>query len=229
MTVWPSAKAKRVLAALERIGWTYLDQRQFAPGLHDLIPIRQRMIKRQVLTTVETMLGPIRGRVKTHCMGGYVHKAYPPIYASLARQAGFDSAMFVRGVEGGVIPSLQQSGKLFYYYEKGEEQQRDLSPQDIAIQSDVRAIPLPDDLPAAPMIGDEIATMVDSDALAAQAAAMGIAALGGTKGLMYDSLVYSASTALVHLGRYASIQEAADAVRATLDSGKALETLRAAV
>ena len=217
------------VAQLERIGWTYLDQREFAPGLHDLIPIRQRMIKRQVLTTVETMLGPIRGRVKTHCMGGYVHKAYPPIYASLARQAGFDSAMFVRGVEGGIIPSLQQSGKLFYYYAKGEEQQRDLSPQDIGIQSDVRAIPLPDDLPAAPTIGDEIATMVDSDALAAKAAAMGIAALGGAKGLMYDSLVYSASTALAHLGRYASIQEAADAVRATLDSGKALETLRAAV
>ncbi len=143
------------------------------PRLHDLIPIRQRMIKRQVLTTVETLLGPIRGKRKTHCTGGYVHKAYPPIYASLARQAGFDSAMFVRGVEGGVIPSLQQSGKLFYYYEKGEEQQRDLDPKDFGIQADVRAVPLPDDLPAAPMIGDEIATTVDSDALAAIAAQTG--------------------------------------------------------
>jgi pseudouridine-5'-phosphate glycosidase len=137
--------------------------------------------------------------------------------------------MFVRGVEGGIIPSLQQSGKLFYYYAKGEEQQRDLSPQDVDIKAEVRAIPLPENLPAAPTIGDEIATTVDSDALAAKAAELGIAALGGTKGLMYDSLVYSASTALTHLGRYASIQEAADAVRATLDSGKALETLRAAV
>lgn len=216
------------LAQLERIGWTYLDQRQFAPRLHDLIPIRQRMIKRQVLTTVETMLGPIRGRVKTHCMGGYVHKAYPPIYASLARQAGFDSAMFVRGVEGGVIPSLQQAGKLFYYYDKGDVQQRDLDPKEFGLQADVRAVPLPDDLPAAPMIGDEIATTVDSDALAARAAAMGMAALGGETGLMYDSLVYSASICLAHLGRYGSIQEAADAVRATLNSGKALETLRAA-
>lgn len=213
---------------LEKIGWTYLDQRQFIPALHDLIPVRQRMIKRQVLTTVETLLGPIRGKLKTHCMGGYVHKAYPPVYASLARQSGFDSAMFVRGVEGGVIPSLQQAGKLFYYYDRGEEQQRDLQPGDAGIQADVRSIPLPEDLPAAPVIGDEIATLVDSDALAATAARMGIAALAGEKGLMYDSLVYSASICLTHLGRYGSIRESADAVRAMLDSGKALETLRAA-
>ncbi|MGB0847701.1 MAG: anthranilate phosphoribosyltransferase [Thiolinea sp.] len=213
---------------LESIGWTYIDQAQFAPRLHDLIPLRQRMIKRQILTTTETMLGPIRGQQKTHYMGGYVHKAYPPIYASLARHTGFASAMFIRGVEGGVIPSLQQSGRLFYYHGEGGEQQRDLSPKDVSIEASTRAIPLPADLPPAPMISDEIAATVDSDALAERAAALGIAALGGEKGLMYDSLVYSASICLSHLGKYADIAEAADAVRAVLDSGKALETLRAA-
>lgn len=213
---------------LETIGWTYLDQQQFAPGLHNLIPVRQRMIKRQILTTVETMLGPIRGQQKTHCMGGYVHKAYPPIYASLARQAGFDDALFVRGIEGGIIPSLQQSGRLFQYDAAGNEQLHDLAPADLGIQANVRAIPLPDDLPAAPEVGDGIATLVNSDALAAQAAKLGMAALGGEKGLMYDSLVYSTSICLSRLGRYASIQDAADAVRAMLDSGKALEVLRAA-
>ncbi len=213
---------------LDNIGWTYIDQAQFAPRLHDLIPLRQRMIKRQILTTVETMLGPIRGQNKTHYMGGYVHKAYPPIYASLARHTGFDSAMFIRGVEGGVIPSLQQSGRLFFYHDKGEEQQRDLSPKDVGIEATKRAIPLPDDLPAAPMITDEIAATVDSDALAERAAQMGIAALGGEQGMMYDSLVYSVSTCLTHLKKYDSLPEAADAVRKMLDSGDALATLRAA-
>lgn len=213
---------------LNSIGWTYIDQAQFAPRLHDLIPLRQRMIKRQVLTTVETMLGPIRGQNKTHYMGGYVHKAYPPIYAALARHTGFDSAMFIRGVEGGVIPSLQQSGRLFFYHDKGEEQQRDLSPKDVGVEATKRAIPLPDDLPAAPMITDEIAATVDSDALAERAAQMGIAALGGEQGMMHDSLVYSVSTCLTHLKKYDSLQEAADAVRKMLDSGTALETLRAA-
>jgi uroporphyrin-III C-methyltransferase/precorrin-2 dehydrogenase/sirohydrochlorin ferrochelatase len=35
-----------------------------------------------------------------------VHKPYPRIYALLARHAGFDSALIVRGVEGSVIPLL---------------------------------------------------------------------------------------------------------------------------
>ncbi len=214
-------------AQLERVGWTYIDQRQFAPQLHALIPLRQRIIKRQILTTVETLLGPIRGKHKTHCMGGYVHKAYPAIYASLARQAGFTSAMFVRGMEGGIIPSLQQAGKLFYYYQQGEEQQRDLAPGDIGITADVRAVPLPVDLPAAPVLGDEIATMVDSDALATHAAQLGMAALGGEKGLMYDSICYATAIALQHLGQYDSLAAAASAVRAVLDSGKALNTFKA--
>jgi len=216
---------------LETIGWTYIDQAQFAPKLHDLIPLRQRMIKRQILTTVETMLAPIRGQQKTHYMGGYVHKAYPPIYAALARHTGFDSAMFVRGVEGGIIPSLQQSGRLFFYEDKAgdEVQQRDLAPGDVNITAKTRAIPLPDDLPPAPQ-GDSIAASVDSEALAERAAQLGIAALGGEKGMMYDSLVYSASIALAHVqaARYENISAAADAVRAVLDSGKALEALRAA-
>lgn len=215
-------------AQLNACGWTYIDQQQFAPKLHVLIPLRQRIIKRQVLTTVETLLGPIRGKVKTHCMGGYVHKAYPAIYAALARQAGFESAIFVRGMEGGIIPSLQQAGKLFYYYAGKEEQQRDLDPSELGIEAEVRAVPLPSNLPAAPQLGDEIATSVDSDALAAYAAQLGMAALSGEKGLMYDSITYAAAIALQHLGHYASLAAAASAVRHVLDSGEALSTFKAA-
>lgn len=209
------------------IGWAYVDQSSFAPKLHDLIPLRQRIIKRQVLTTVETMLGPIRGKNKTHLMGGYVHKAYPPIYEALARHSGFDSAMFVRGVEGGIIPSLQQPGKLFSYHGDNELQQRDLSPTDIAIEATNRAVPIPEGLPPAPM-GDQVAAKYDSDALAKVSADMGRAAMKGEKGLMYDSLVYSSAICLTHLNRYDSIESAANEVRKVLDSGLALEKFEAA-
>lgn len=210
------------------IGWAYIDQSQFAPALHDLIPLRQRMIKRQVMTTIETMIGPIRGKQKTHLMGGYVHKAYPPIYAALARHSNFDSAMFVRGVEGGVIPSLQQTGKLFYYKDKADDiQQLDLSPSDIGITASFRAVPIPEDLPAVEA-ADNIATTVNSEALASVSAELGMAAMQGEKGLMYDSLVYSAAICLTHLGKYDSLQASADAVRAALDSGAAFDKLKAA-
>ena len=223
VTLSVEAAAKQV----SDIGWAYVDQKQFAPGLNALMGLRERMVKRQVLNTVESLLGPIRGQTKTHFMCGYVHKAYPPIYASLARQAGFDTAMFVRGVEGGTIPSLQQKGRLFYYYEDSELAQRDLSPQDVGVTATSRAVPLPHDLPSVKVV-DSISMPVNGEALAAVSAKMGLLALGGEHGLMYDSLVYSASIALTHLNRAESMPEAAERVRAVLNSGQALEAFKAA-
>ena len=204
------------------IGWSYVDQAAFAPQLHNLIPLRTRIVKRQVLTTVEVLVGPIRGQKKSHILTGYVHKAYPPIYAELARFAGFDSAMIVRGVEGGVIPSLQQPAKLFYFHDRGTEQNIELDPKALGIEQSSRAVPLPKDLPGAAERGDDIATIFDADVAAAQAAEYGLAALQGKAGPARDSLVYSAAICLHHLGKAGDLPTAADMVRKVLDSGKAL-------
>lgn len=216
-----------VASAAERlgqsdIGWSYVDQAAFAPQLHNLIPLRTRIVKRQVLTTVEVLVGPIRGQKKSHILTGYVHKAYPPIYAELARFAGFDSAMIVRGVEGGVIPSLQQPAKLFYFHDRGTEQNIELDPKTLGIEQSSRAVPLPKDLPGATERGDDIATVFDADVAAAQAAEYGLAALQGKAGPARDSLVYSAAICLHHLGKAGDLPTAADMVRKVLDSGKAL-------
>jgi anthranilate phosphoribosyltransferase len=96
------------------LGWSYLDQARFAPTAHDLVEFRRRIVKRQALSPVEVMARPVHGRRKTHLVTGYVHKPYPPIYATLARHAGFDSALIVRGIEGGVIPSLRQKSAMYF-------------------------------------------------------------------------------------------------------------------
>ena len=155
-------------------------------------------------------------------MTGYVHTAYPPVYAELARFADFDSAIIVRGVEGGITPSLQQVGKVYYYYDKGEEQLREIDPTALGIKANKRAEPLPADLPE-PAPGDGA---INSDAVAQKTAEIGIASLKGNKGLAYDSLVYSAAICLTHLGKYTSMSDAATAVREVLDSGAVLERLR---
>ena len=206
-------------------GWAYVDQKAFSQKLHDLISLRSRIIKRQVLTTVEVLVGPVRGKDKTHLLTGYVHKAYPPIYAELARFAGFDSAMIVRGVEGGVIPSLGQPALLWSYHDKGAESSTELDPTRIGITQKNRAVPLPKDLPAAKQAGDEIATEFDVDAAAAKTAELGMAALKGEKGLAYDSLVYSSAITLHHLGKTSSLADAADEVRKVLDTGAAYSRL----
>lgn len=215
----PQQAAQR-LADPER-GWAYVDQRAFCPPLHDLQALRTLIVKRPCLTTVEVLLGPVRGRVRTHLLTGYVHKAYPRVYALLAREAGFDSALIVRGVEGGVIPSLQQPAKVFEYHDRGEERQILVDPTTLGIDQPVRAVPLPDDLPPGPAAEDRIAREFDVDAAAAAAAAAGRAALDGRPGPTRDSLVYAAAICLHHLGRHGSLQEAARAAAHSLDSGAA--------
>ncbi|GIT48469.1 MAG: hypothetical protein Ct9H300mP14_03970 [Gammaproteobacteria bacterium] len=100
---------------IRAVGWAYVDQRYACPDLHQLVDLRSRIVKRPFLTTLEVCWLLFWVRKSTHLVTGYVHKPYPPIYAMLARRAGFASAAIVRGVEGGVIASLNQPSKLLRF------------------------------------------------------------------------------------------------------------------
>ena len=218
-------------------GWAYVDQRAFAPRLHDLQDLRTRMVKRQVLTTVEVLVGPVRGKNKTHLLTGYVHKAYPAVYAELARFANFNSAIIVRGVEGGVIPSLQQPAKLFSFHDKSEERpgeikpgeikMEQITPQELGIEQTTRAVPLPKDLPPTVNKADNIAREFDVDAAAQKAAELGLEALNGKPGPALDAMIYSAAICLKHLGHANDFTSAAKLARDAITSGKALAHFKA--
>ncbi|MDD3519175.1 MAG: anthranilate phosphoribosyltransferase [Chromatiales bacterium] len=214
----PAAAAARI--ANPAIGWAYVDMQTWGRGLHALTALRGQIIKRTCLTTVENLIGPIRARGRTHLLAGYVHKAYPPIYSALARHSGFDSALIVRGVEGGVVPSLQQAGTAFYYHDGGAEQEMTMDPAGIGIQATNRAVPLPASVTPTARADDEHPG-VDAHALAEAAAAAGLAALRGEAGLTRESLVYAGALCLTHLGRSPNLNEAAARVRAVLDDGSA--------
>lgn len=204
-------------------GWSYVDQAHFNSRLHDLVPTRRQMVKRQVVTTVEVAAKPVVGRLKTHFVTGYVHKPYPPIYAMMARAAHYDSALIIRGVEGGVIPSLRQSGKFFRYEGEGELTEHEVDPVAIGIRQEVRSVPLPG---TAGEGEDEIAVALDIPATAKAAAEAGLAALSGQTGPTYDSLLLSAALILFHLGRVPSLAAGADRARAALDSARAAGRVR---
>ncbi len=209
-----------------RIGWAYIDQSAACPRLHGLAHLRTLIVKRPAITTAEVLAGPIRGRTKTHLVTGYVHKPYPRIYALLARHAGFDSALIVRGVEGGVIPSLIHTGKVFHYHARGEETSTEFKPAELGIAQTVRAPRIPGGAEVeGSQEGPGIAP-IDTAAVARAAADAGQAALAGEPGATRDSLVYGAALCLWHLGRHRSLREAADAVRGAIDAGRALEHLQ---
>ena len=137
----PAAAAARV--GEPDVGWAYVDQQASCPKLHGLTRLRTLIVKRPSITTVEVLSGPVRGRRKSHLVTGYVHKPYPRIYAMLARHAGFDSALIVRGVEGGVIPSLTHMGKVFQYHDGGEEAATEFRPTELGIVQSLRAPRIP--------------------------------------------------------------------------------------
>jgi anthranilate phosphoribosyltransferase len=194
------------------IGWAYVDQKAFCPKLYALAGLRSLIVKRPAITTAEVLAGPVRGRRKTHLLTGYVHKPYPRVYALLARHAGFDSALIVRGVEGGVIPGLRQPGKAFHYHDRGGEQPVEFAPADLGIEQLVLAAQVPAEF--------------ETEVVAGLAAEAGMAALAGAPGPTRESLVLGAALCLWHLERHRSLESAAHAVRAALDSGRALERIR---
>ena len=195
-------------------GWTYLDQSRYCAPLYDLVSLRNKVVKRTVLNTVESLIGPIRGQ-RTHSILGFVHKPYPPIYAALTARAGFDTSLVIRGVEGGVVPSLRQKGLMISYLGEKEKARVEIDPKAMDIQRELRAIVFPQNL----------TIEKDKSSLAEYTIVLGKSALAGEKGMFYDGLVYSASLILWHLEKFKDLSDAAEHVRAVLDSGKALKRL----
>ncbi len=203
----------------ENTGWAYVDQARFCKPLHDLVPLRKRMIKRPVLTTVEVLAKPICGRVSTHLITGYVHKPYPPVYEKLAKLAGFDSAAIIRGVEGGITPALNKPAKYFEYHGRdGILQEVDTAPDQLAISQQQRCEPIP----AHCVNTDESSQpSVDVEALAVASAQAGLAVFDGKEGAARDCLLYSAAIVLTHLGKTESLLEGAKLAASAIASGKA--------
>jgi anthranilate phosphoribosyltransferase len=198
-----------------QIGWAYLDQSQYCSGLHDLVELRDRVIKRTVLNTVETLIGPLRGN-KTHSILGYVHKPYPPIYADLVNASGMDTALLIRGVEGGVIPSLRQKGLMISYSGVEEQDRVDIDPSELGIKQEMRAIAFPEGMSVEKNITE----------LAKYTFNLGIDALSGKEGMFFDGLVLGASLVLWHTNKVNSLSEASEKVRETLKSGRTLSRLK---
>ena len=202
------------------IGWAYIDQAQFCKPLHDLVPLRKRIIKRPVLTTVEVLAKPICGRKSTHLMTGYVHKPYPPVYEKLAKLAGFESAVIVRGVEGGVTPALNKPAKYFEYVGlEGILNEVDVVPEEVDIEQSQRCVPVPDKAVVSNNKGEDV---VDTDILSNASAEAGLAALHGEAGPARDCLLYSAAIMLKHLRKTQSLKEGAEIASNAIASGEAI-------
>jgi anthranilate phosphoribosyltransferase len=186
------------------IAWAYIDQSQASPALYALEDLRTKIIKRPSLATLEKIIMPIKAMTKNHLQVGFVHKAYPNVLAWLAQQAGYDSALIIRGLEGGVLPTLRDIST--NYRVQGEQvDELQLDPKAFGIEQTTRGV-----LP-----------VQSENVTAEETYEIGCRALAGEPGPAYDSLIFGAATNLWHVGRFDSQLDAANYVRDIIDGGKA--------
>jgi len=202
-------------------GWTYVDQKHYIGSLHDLVELRDTMVKRSCLSTLEVVLRPLHGSRSTHLLTGFVHKAYPPVYAMLARQSGFDSAAIIRGVEGGCIPSLSQLSRYFGYRGDGTLELFKLVPKELGIEQDARMVAIPErytrDIERTCYQNSDVLQRVVEYNLE-----LGLDALANKPGPMLDSIVYGVSIGLTHAGVVSDLGQGAELARKAISSGAAL-------
>ncbi len=192
--------------AAERVasfGWAYLDQQHASPAVFGLQQLRTRMIKRPSLATLEKMVLPLKA-THNHLQIGFVHKAYPAVLTWLAQEIGLSSALVIRGIEGGVLPTLREPSNNHRALTDTIET-CELNPVDFGITQDTRGV-----LP-----------QKNEDVTAEETVELALAALNGVQGPAFDSLVYGAAMALWHCGLQTSKQQAAEYVRDIILSGKA--------
>ena len=212
----------------KKIGWGYIDQSIFAPKLYGLKDLRSEIIKRPVITTIEVLANPIKAK-NTHFVTGYVHKPYPPIYLMLARNAGFDSSIVIRGTEGGIVPSLRQKANAHFYLNKDKNDELiEIEPgKDLDINQTVRAVKIPDEFEKKAKL-DKIEIKVDAKEIAKESLKLGMDALSGTAGPMRDCIALSTSIILQHVSQQ-SITDCFREINDVLDSGAALERFKEAL
>lgn len=216
----PRQAADRI--ADPQIGWSYIDQRHYNPALYNLVDLRNLIVKRSCITTVEVMSGPIRAKERTHLVNGYVHSGYKRIYLDLAKYSGYHSAMIIKGIEGGIIPLLNKKVNCVSFFGNEKNEECTLDPSEIGLSPDIKAVPLPVNTAISEFDNIKEAGSGTSWKLAQEAATEGLKTLEGGPGLTRDSLIYAASICLVHIKKFETMQTAADHVREVLDSGKAL-------
>jgi len=191
------------------LGWAYLDQAQASPHLFTLQALRTRMIKRPSLATLEKLLMPVKATGKTHCQIGFVHKAYPDVLAWMANAAGFDSALIIRGIEGGILPTLRETANCFRSV-SGQAEPCAVDPIKFGLSQTTRGV--------LPIINDNVT--------ASETLELGLKALAGQSGPAFDSLVYGGALGLWHCGLHASQSQAAEHVRQAIKSGRAKATFQ---
>ena len=206
----------------ESVGFGYISQREYCRAAYDLRELRVHIKKRPPWAATEKAQQFFSAREANYMVLGYYHIGYEKPLLQLARERGFDAAVAIKGEEGTSHYALRlgmpsTSDRMVVNYSQGfrrvnetrEDFALDIDPMDYGF--DYTRSPRPE--------------VVSAEAFAA----LGVAALSGEKGHIYDRILLNTAIVDYLLGICPSPEEALARTQSVMDDGRALEHLRAYV
>jgi len=110
------ASGERRLACLRQHGFGYLSTAHTHPKLEALRALREAIVKRPMLATVEKMLMPVRARPGGNFLAtGYFHKGYEIPMLAIARESRFDRVALGNGQEGTTLYGVHKTARVFLH------------------------------------------------------------------------------------------------------------------
>ena len=198
------------------IGFAYISQREYAPNAYAARDLRAHIGKRPPWSATEKAQQLFTCAGSNHIVIGYYHSGYEIPLLKIAREAGFTSAVAIKGEEGSSHFSLRLGKPTDKRRNAINFSQGFRADQTFALDID----------PAA--YGFSYAQNPRTKAVSAQAFAnLGMAALSGEKGPVYDRIVLNAAMTDHLLGFNPDPRDAIQQARSAIDTGRALKHLRA--
>ena len=204
------------------VGFGYISQREYCRAAYDLRELRVHIKKRPPWAATEKAQQFFSAREANYMVLGYYHIGYEKPLLQLARERGFDAAVAIKGEEGTSHYALRlgkpsTSDRMAVNYSQGFRRVNGIH-EDFAMDID------PTDY------GFDYARSPRPEVVSAEAyAELGIAALSGEKGHIYDRILLNVAMVDYLLGICPDPEEALARTRAVMENGRALEHLQAYV
>ncbi|RKU14324.1 hypothetical protein C6503_15145 [Candidatus Poribacteria bacterium] len=202
------------------VGFGYMSQREYCRAAYDLRELRVHIKKRPPWAATEKAQQFFSARESNYMVLGYYHIGYEKPLLQLAWERGFDAAVAVKGEEGTSHYALRlgkpsTSDRMAVNYSQGFQRVDDAR-EDFALDIDPT------------VYGFEYVRSPRPEVVSAEAfAELGMAALSGEQGHIYDRILLNTAMVDYLLGICPEPAEAFARTRAVMDSGRALEHLRA--
>ncbi|MBT3508895.1 MAG: hypothetical protein HN472_05045 [Nitrospina sp.] len=203
---------KRDLSLLEKYQFGYLSTADTLPKLEALRTLRNEIVKRPMLATLEKILLPIQAR-QNILATTYFHRGYEVALTEIGKLSPFDKVIIGNGMEGTTLLGVHKEAKVFIQNGTDEAEQKNLSLKTLYTEETAQGIA---------QAHEELKPIESSLEILAE---MGENALKTGQGPASLQIASQAGS-LAHLcGLFTTPQEGFDQALAALESGKVYESL----